>query len=104
MLRMFFAKAREIDLDERSLSMLIANIAFAIIFKRLLKFVITSLKELINSFSATERSSSRMTLIVSESITAYLKIISIAYFVQRLLFLRNGILVSAFSTKLFPVD
>ena len=80
------------------------DIAFAMISGRSSKFVMTALKELIDSFSAVERSSSRMTLIVSESVIACLKIISVAYLVQRLSLLGNGISVSASSTELFPAD
>lgn len=81
MLRTSFVKAREIDLDKRSLSIPITDIAFAIISGRSSKFVITTLKELMDSFSAAERSLSRITLIVSKSVIARLKIISVVYLV-----------------------
>jgi hypothetical protein len=67
------------DPVERSLSMLMTNLAFAIMSGTSSKFVIIALKELMDSFSAAERSLSGMTLIVSESVTARFKIISVAY-------------------------
>src|SRR5438045_3931479 len=104
MLRTSFAKARERDPDERSPSMPITDIAFAMISGRSSKFVITALKDLIDSISDVGRLLSGMTLMVSESVTARLKIISVAYLVQRLSLLGNGISVSASRTELFPAD
>jgi hypothetical protein len=104
MLRTSFIKTREIDPVERSLSIPITDIIFAIMSGRSSKFVITALKELMDFFSAAERSLSEIILIISKSVTARLKIIFVAYLVQRLSLLKNEISVSVSSTELFSAD
>lgn len=61
-------------------------------------------KALIDSYSAEERSTSRMTLIVKKLVGARRRIISVGYRVHKLSFLGKDTSVNASSTELFPAD